>query len=198
MVYFKIDSQIWAYAIPRSKSMIDSHSELDYLRSLDSQAVSAVFDRYYPEVFRYIRYRLLDDLLAEDIASEVFLCLLEAVKARRGPVNNLRGWLIGAAHHKVTDHIRHRYRHPQEELADSLPDTKSDSPGDQARVDDAHSLHQALTELTEDQQHVLALRFGQGYSLEETADLMKKKVNAVKALQFRALNALQRKIGREG
>ncbi len=55
----------------------------------------------------------------------------------------------------------------------------------------------ALIQLTEDQQQVLALRFGQGYSLEETAAVMKKQINAVKALQFRALNALQRKIGDE-
>ena len=50
-------------------------------------------------------------------------------------------------------------------------------------------------QLTPEQQDVLALRFGQGYSLEETAAHMKKKVNAVKALQFRALAALQRQIG---
>jgi RNA polymerase sigma-70 factor (ECF subfamily) len=49
--------------------------------------------------------------------------------------------------------------------------------------------------LTPEQQHVLALRFGQGYSLEETATFMNKNVNAVKALQFRALAALQREIG---
>jgi RNA polymerase sigma-70 factor (ECF subfamily) len=48
--------------------------------------------------------------------------------------------------------------------------------------------------LTADQQNVLALRFSQGYSLEETASLMKKNVNAIKALQFRALAALQRKL----
>lgn len=53
----------------------------------------------------------------------------------------------------------------------------------------------ALTLLTEEQQQVLALRFGQGYSLEETATRMEKNVNAVKALQFRALASLQRQIG---
>jgi len=37
---------------------------------------------------------------------------------------------------------------------------------------------------------VLALRFGQGFSLEETANSMKIKVNYVKQLQFRALAAL--------
>jgi RNA polymerase sigma-70 factor (ECF subfamily) len=56
-------------------------------------------------------------------------------------------------------------------------------------------VQQACAQLTEEQQQVLALRFGQEYSLEETATLLNKNVNAVKALQFRALAALQREIG---
>jgi RNA polymerase sigma-70 factor (ECF subfamily) len=56
-------------------------------------------------------------------------------------------------------------------------------------------VNEAYAKLTPEQQHVLALRFGQGYSLEETAVLMDKKVNAVKALQFRALATLQREVG---
>jgi RNA polymerase sigma-70 factor (ECF subfamily) len=176
--------------------MIDSLSELSRLRSLDSQAVSSIYDHYFPEVFRYARYRLGDELLAEDIASEVFVRLLEAVKAKRGPHSNLRGWLIGTAHHMVTDHIRGRYRHPVEAISDSLPGDGLE-PGEQASKDnDGQVVRLALAQLTDDQQHVLALRFGQGYSLEETAGLMNKNVNAVKALQFRALNALQKKIGR--
>jgi DNA-directed RNA polymerase specialized sigma24 family protein len=42
---------------------------------------------------------------------------------------------------------------------------------------------------------VLALRFGLGFSLDETAAQMKKNANAIKALQFRALAALQRQMG---
>ena len=57
------------------------------------------------------------------------------------------------------------------------------------------SIRAAYSQLTPEQQHVLALRFGDGFSLEETAKVMKKKVNAIKALQFRAMTALQRNIG---
>lgn len=57
------------------------------------------------------------------------------------------------------------------------------------------AVQNALQKLTPEQQHVLAMRFGQGYSLEETAAQLNKNVNAVKALQFRALAALQREIG---
>jgi len=52
----------------------------------------------------------------------------------------------------------------------------------------------AYAQLTHEQQHVLSLRFGMGYSLEEAAEIMKKNINAIKALQFRALAALQRQI----
>jgi DNA-directed RNA polymerase specialized sigma24 family protein len=44
---------------------------------------------------------------------------------------------------------------------------------------------------------VIALRFGNDFSLKETARVMGKNVNAIKALQFRALNALREKLGEE-
>jgi RNA polymerase sigma-70 factor (ECF subfamily) len=49
-----------------------------------------------------------------------------------------------------------------------------------------------LLQLTEDQQHVIALRFGQGLNLAETAEILGRSVGAVKALQHRALAALAR------
>ena len=55
-------------------------------------------------------------------------------------------------------------------------------------------VRQAILGLTADQQHVLALRFSEERSLQETADIMEKSVSAVKALQFRAVAALQRQL----
>ena len=53
----------------------------------------------------------------------------------------------------------------------------------------------ALEKLTSEQQHVIALRFSEEYSLEETAELMDKSVGAIKTLQFRALTALRQMLG---
>jgi len=39
---------------------------------------------------------------------------------------------------------------------------------------------------------VLALWFSQELSLEETAQIMGKNINAIKVLQFRALNSLRK------
>ena len=168
---------------------------LDGLQQLDSQVIGAVYDQYFPEVYRYVFYRLSDQTLAEDIASDVFVRLLEAAQSGRAPQTNLKGWLISTASHAVMDHLRRKYRRPVEAISESMPDLGPAIHTELDQCEQNRCVQQAYAQLTSEQQDVLALRFGQGYSLEETASHMKKNVNAVKALQFRALAALQRQIG---
>jgi RNA polymerase sigma-70 factor (ECF subfamily) len=173
----------------------DEQKMLDGLRNLDSQVIGAIYDKYFPEVYRYILYRLNDQNTAEDIASDVFVRLLQAVQNKRGPDTNIKAWLLSTASHIVTDHIRKRYRQPTETLPEDFVDPASRPSDEFDRREEARNFQQAFNRLTSEQQHVLSLRFGDGYSLDETASLLNKKVNAVKALQFRALAALQRNIG---
>jgi RNA polymerase sigma-70 factor (ECF subfamily) len=181
--------------ISKPMALPDTRRELDSLRKLDPQAVAAIYDRYFPDVYRYVFYRLGNESLAEDIASDVFVRLLEAVKTKRGPKTHLKGWLLSTASNVIADHLRRVYRRPTEALSEAMPDLGSSLTDEVDRRHQADSVRQAYAQLTPEQQNVLALRFGDGYSLEETAAVMQKKVNAVKALQFRALAALQRHIG---
>jgi len=168
---------------------------LDGLRSMDPQVIGAIYDKYFPEVYRYVRYRLNDQHAAEDISSEVFLRLLETVQSRGGPQANLKGWLLSTAAHILTDHLRRHYRRPTEALPEDLLDRGPLASDEYDRREQRRDFQNAYARLTPEQQHVLALRFGEGYSLEETAAVLNKNINAVKALQFRALAALQRSIG---
>lgn len=173
----------------------DERRALDGLQRLDSQAISAIYDQYFPEVYRYVRYRINDDAVAEDIASDVFVRLLEAAQKKQGPQSSLKGWLIATASHAVNDHLRRQYRRPVEGLSASMPDHATSVHSEVDAREQNRMVRSAYAQLTSEQQHVLALRFGQGYSLEETAAHLKKNINAVKALQFRALASLQRQIG---
>ena len=101
-------------AITNLMSITDSHREMDGLQRLDSQVIAAIYDRYFPDVYRYVFYRLGDNSLAEDITSDVFIRLLEAVKKKQGPQTNIRGWLISTASNIVADHLRRAYRRPTE------------------------------------------------------------------------------------
>ena len=157
-------------------------------RDLDAQALGHIHDQYYPALYRFALYRTSDPELAADVAGEVFVRLLDALHARRPPQTTLRGWLFGVAAHLVADHYR---RKPAAELSESLADSQS-VPGE-AEANLARGEVQAgMRRLTEEQQQVLALRFGDGFSVEETATTLGKSVNATKALQFRAIEALRR------
>lgn len=174
---------------------LPEQNELEELKSLDPHAISAIYDRYFSEVYRFICYRLNDEHTAEDIASDVFVRLLEAVQAGRGPKTNLKAWLLATASHIVIDHLRKAYRRPEGDLTESMADGTPDPSQDYERQERDRRVKKAVSVLTEEQQFVITLRFNQGYSLEETANVMQKNVNSVKQLQFRALAALNRAMG---
>jgi RNA polymerase sigma-70 factor (ECF subfamily) len=172
--------------------MNDEQTNLKRLAQMDPRAVTEVHDRHFAELFRYAHYRVSSPEVAEDIVSDVFVRLLEAAKRGKAPHSNLRGWLFSTCSNAINDHFRKRYKHAPRRLSDTLA---ADDPGPAKTLDvQEHLTHlnAALAQLTPDQQHVIALRFGAGYSLQETARLTGRQVNAVKALQFRAIQALRR------
>lgn len=174
--------------------MSDEKREWDSLRNLDPQALSSLHQRYYPEVVRLARYRIGDRMVAEDLASDVFIRLIDALNAGKGPKRNIRGWLLGTANNLVNDHFRNTYRQVLDPLSDESawivdPVSKIDT-----QIDSLDDLRDALQALTEEQQLVIALRFGAEMNLEETASTMGKTKNAIKALQFRATTALRKQL----
>ena len=58
----------------------------------------------------------------------------------------------------------------------------------------AEQVRAALSHLTPDQQQVITLKFLEGMSNKEVAEITGKPVGAVKSLQHRALAALQRQL----
>ena len=165
------------------------------MRSLDAQALVEVHDRYYPAIYGYIRFRVGDEQAAEDLASEVFVRLIEAAAQGKGPTKSIQGWLMGTAANLVADHHRRRYRSPELDLSEVLPDPAPSVDSLAALREASQSLATALAALTPDQQNVIALRFGAGLSVEETSAEMGKEPNAIKALQFRAMASLRRHLG---
>ncbi len=172
--------------------MDSDKSELDGLLALDEEALTAIHNRYYPEVYRYAQYRLSDPTHAEDITSEVFLRLIDAVRSGKGPRTTVRGWLMGTAANMINDHYRKYYAHSEETLTDDIHADGGNPAQLSEQSERIEAIRKAMDQLTPEQQHVLALRFGNEYSLEETARLLGKNANAVKALQFRAISALRR------
>jgi RNA polymerase sigma-70 factor, ECF subfamily len=162
-------------------------------RRLDSRALAAIHERYYPDLYRYLLYRTNDEHAAEDLTSEVFMRFLDALHAGKA-LENLPAWLFGVAGHLAADHFRRLSRRPLVALAEELPAGEAGPEDVAENVLRSAAVRRALSELTEEQQKVLALRFGEGRSIEQAAAVMQKSITAVKQLQFRAVAALRRRL----
>ena len=182
-------------ALDRRTSILhDEFTLLADARRLDPDALAQIHDAYYAPIFRYIAFRVTDREVAEDLTSEVFARLLAALRDRKSPRDALRSWLYGVAAHVVSDHYRQQYRAPQVDLDDDIASSDHD-PAEmiesKLRQEDLKS---AMQELTDEQRHVLALRFGAEMPIRDVARTLGKTEGAVKQLQARAVAALARKL----
>ena len=163
-------------------------------RALDPDALAEIHNTYFAPIFRYIAFRVGDRDTAEDLASEVFARLLSALRDRTAPQQTLRGWLYGVAARVVSDHHRKQYRAPQVELDESIT-SRGDNPAEMVEaLLTQEELRRAMSELTDEQQHVLSLRFGYEMPIQEVARTLGKSEGAVKQLQARAIATRARKL----
>lgn len=183
---------------------------LDRARRGDSEAVSTLYHRFLPGIFGYITTRVPDRATAEDLTSEVFLQMVEGiVRLRARDEAGFLAWLLRIARATVAGYYRKREKQPvslslQEEdwqnvQAGSLlvlSRNPEDDPVSRAEVrEEWQMVVQAMNRLTEEQRQVLVARLILGYDVATVAQMLGKQANAVKALQFRALQSLHRLLG---
>jgi RNA polymerase sigma-70 factor, ECF subfamily len=174
---------------------------LERSHRLEVEALAQVHDLFYPEVYRYVRFRLDDDRLVEAVASDVFLVFLDAMTRRRGPERNLRGWLLETAACLVSDSLRKkrslktisRQAKPAISQNEHLDNEQASSQVD-AKRELERAIRQAMAKMPADQQHFLAMRFAAGRSLEDAAQATTTDIETVKLLQFRALEMLRSRL----
>ena len=165
-------------------------------RQGDNDALQSIYTQYFPPIYQFIRLRTDETDTAEDIAGEVFLKLVVALRSRKAPRHSLRGWLFRVARNTLYDHYAGKQHFTQTVLDEwILAPTEGDPELQFLRTLDRERCRTAIRELPDEQQEVIILRFGQELSLQETADIMGKKANAIKQLQFRAVNNLRRLLG---
>lgn len=172
--------------------MQDEAALLKRAQQHDQAALGEIYDHYARRIHRYIYHRTGDVGLADDLTGDVFVRMLEAARSERFAQTSLQAWLYRIAHNLIIDHYRQQPGTPDLPL-DGYIGAPADGPA--ATVE--HRLAQerlraALGLLTEEQQQVIMLRFGEGLTATEVAEVLNKAETAIWALQHRALATLRR------
>ncbi len=164
---------------------------VDLAKSGNGEAFAQLYEAYFDRVYRFIFFRVTDEQIAEDLASQVFLKAWEHLH-RYHPKGPFLAWLYAIARNTVIDNYRTRKQTVSLDEAAPVP-SQEEKLDDRLQLEfDVKSLQAAMRRLTQEQQEVITLKFIADYDTAQIARQMGKSEGAIRALQMRALQALAR------
>ncbi len=168
------------------------------------RAFADLVRRYERPIFSLIVRMIHDATVAEDIAQETFLKAYRRLDTY-DPTRKFSSWLFKIAHNATLDHLRRpsldtlpleAHGDDTTDFAAVLADEKSESPEAGAgRYDLARALDRGLRGLRADYSEVLLLRFRQGLSYQEIAEVTGQPLGTVKTNIHRARKELAAALG---
>ena len=163
----------------------------------DEAAWVRLFDDYHYLVWRYCFAQFGDHSTADDLAQEVFVAAVQSISRLRDESRpGIEGWLLGIARNKVADRFRQSARERRLQL--NRPALAVDPADIAMKRLTVERLRACLDTLPESQRDVVIRRFVLDQSLEDVARATGRRIGAIKALQHRAVAALNRRWRQSG
>lgn len=165
---------------------------VELARNGDSEAFGQLYDHYHASVYRFLYYRVGSVPLAEDLTAETFFRALRSMSSFRWQGKDFGAWLMTIARNLTTDHFkagRTRLESTTEDMS-TLDSTTEGPEGAVLASLTNEALLEALSQLPTEQRECLVMRFLQGLSIAETADVLGRSSGAVKQLQLRGVRNL--------
>lgn len=181
----------------------DGQALIERIQAGEPDAFGELYARYRAPIFRFLYFRLNDRQRSEDLTHDVFVRALGSVHRFQWQGKDPGAWLVTIARNLMHDH-RKSADYQRSLLVDNYegmhsPDGSREGNPEAAVVEKLRdtALIKALWLLSADQRDCLIHRYVLGLSLAETAALMGRNESAIKALAFRATQAMARYLGEE-
>jgi len=165
---------------------------VELARGGDSEAFGQLYDHYQASVYRFVYYRTRSQTLAEDLTSETFLRALRNMSGFRWQGKDFGAWLMTIARNLCTDHFK-AGRTRLEQTTDDMGVHDDATEGPETAVLAGLTnevLLDGLRQLSDEQRDCLIMRFLQGLSIAETAEILGRSEGAIKQLQLRGVRNL--------
>ncbi len=164
------------------------------MKSGDQEAFSDLYDQFAKQIYAYIRIKVSDQSLAEDILQEVFLKAWTGAKGLDVTNLNFSAWLYKVAGNTINDYYRKKYRQPPEVALEEARELagQDDLAADASNRFEKESVKRVMASLPTHYKEVIELRFFQDFSIADTAKIMGKNSVTVRVWQHRALASLKK------
>jgi RNA polymerase sigma-70 factor (ECF subfamily) len=160
----------------------------------DPAAFGQLYDRYAVQIYRFVRARVRDDGIAEDITAEVFLSALRHIKSYQDQGRPFSCWLYRIAVNAVASHYRNK-RSPlsldeQLDLVSPVLDPLDEVVGRER----LRTVWEAVDRLPAQQRAAMILKFSEDMTMDEVGAVLGKSQAAAKLLIYRAMQRLRREL----
>ncbi|MBC8446892.1 MAG: sigma-70 family RNA polymerase sigma factor [Chloroflexi bacterium] len=152
-----------------------------------------LYRRYLPRVLNYMRLRVDDEPLAQDLTAATFERAFAKRRQLRDP-DAFAAWLFRIARNELGQHYRRRSRrgaHAPLEAAFSVPDSDPLPEEEAARRQELAELLVAVAELSEREQEIIGLRFVAGLTNRAIARVLRLSEGNVAVILYRAMRKLR-------
>jgi len=168
--------------------------------STDAAAFAAIYDHYFARVYNYIRYRVQDADLSDDLTAQVFERALLHIGQYQQDKAPLAAWLFTIARNAVNDHFRAQKRRRWLSL-DLLREWSSNDPqpGDVIADNDLQdNLLAAVACLGNRERDLIGLKFAAGLTNRAIAELTGLSESNVGIILFRTVRRLRAELEAQG
>jgi len=157
----------------------------------EASAFGFLYDKYQPQIYRFIYLKVSHREEAEDLTHQVFLKSWENIGGYSFQGFPFSSWLYSIARHQVIDYYRtKKINIDLEGIAELKSENLEVSALDGAL--EMEMVKKAINQLNPSQQDVIILRFVEDFSPKEAASILNKSETAVKLLQHRAIKNLKK------
>ena len=163
----------------------------------DRDALEELYLLHFDRIYSYLHLSVGNRHDAEDLTTQTFLKMLEAIGRFRWQAAPISAWLFRIAHNLAMDHFRANRRWQlEEEVPEPPPDESTSAEARAFESIGSRSMLELIDDLSPEQQQVLTLKFVFNFSNAEAATVLGKTEGAIKSLQHRALVSLQKQFKR--
>lgn len=164
-------------------------------RQGDERAYATLYEQHAAALYEYGVRLVQDEFLVRDALHDLFVKLW-AKRAKLGPLDNVRYYLLTGLRNALLDTKRRDQRYQHVSLDDDAPFTLSFSPEAEAlqqheQREQAARLAAAVEQLSPRQKQVIYLRYYEELEYAQIAELLAINIKGVYKLTARALDALK-------
>ena len=165
----------------------------------DTAAVAALYDHYFPLIYKYVLYRVSDAQIADDLVSQIFERMLSDLDRYQPELAPFGAWLFGIARHVVGNFYRTKKRQNWLSLEGIFNLPNNDPIPEEAflKIEQGDHLLRSLAKLSDRERDLIGLKFAGGLTNREISTLTRLTEANVGVILYRAIQRLRTELTKE-